>query len=65
MQGEGKDHDGNKLQILNKNYKAQLESKKVQKETSCKQTSPHASCKPKEKPNKNARRKQKFVKETC
>ncbi len=65
MQGESKDHDGNELQIANKNYKTQLESNKVQKETSCKQTSSHARCKPKMKPNKNARRKRKFMKETC
>jgi hypothetical protein len=65
MQGESKDHDGNELQIANKNYKTQLESKKIQKETSCKQTSSHARCKPKVKPNKNARQKRKFMKETC
>ncbi len=65
MQGENKDHDGNELQIANKNYKTQLKSKKVQKEMRCKQASPHARCKPKVKPNKNARRKRKFVEETC
>jgi hypothetical protein len=53
------------LQIANKNYKTQLKSKKVQREMSCKQTWPHARCKPKVKPNKNARRKWKFMKETC